>query len=266
MTIGERLEEARKRRGVSIREAAEATKIRGDYLTALEDGSFNIPLPEIYIRGFLRNYGRYLRLDAEKLLTDYEARRRGKTMPPMAVPSGSTAAAGRESMGRMEIGDETAAPVRKPIEGKAPMPAGTDAPGGAGDPRFPIDPNLLIRGGIAIGAGLLILVIVLVMINVLRQDPPPLNQELATPATQEAIPETGRLRFTARDRVGVLVIQISDNARLYSAVIPAGTTTDIVEHEGPVEVRFDKGEALIVEHNGQQLSPLPAGRGRTILR
>ena len=31
-TIGEKLEEARKRKGVSVREAAETTKIRGDYL------------------------------------------------------------------------------------------------------------------------------------------------------------------------------------------------------------------------------------------
>ena len=34
-TIGERLEEARKKRGLSLREAAEATKIRGDYLQKL---------------------------------------------------------------------------------------------------------------------------------------------------------------------------------------------------------------------------------------
>ena len=30
-TIGERLEEARKRKGISIREASEATKIRSEY-------------------------------------------------------------------------------------------------------------------------------------------------------------------------------------------------------------------------------------------
>ena len=41
-TIGERLEEARKRKGISIREAAENTKIRGDYLQKFEANTFDI--------------------------------------------------------------------------------------------------------------------------------------------------------------------------------------------------------------------------------
>ena len=41
-TIGERLEEARKKKGLSLREAAEATKIRGDYLQKFEGNQFDI--------------------------------------------------------------------------------------------------------------------------------------------------------------------------------------------------------------------------------
>ena len=55
-SIGERLEEARKKKGISIREAAEATKIRGDYLQQFENNRFDINLTEIYVRGFLRAY------------------------------------------------------------------------------------------------------------------------------------------------------------------------------------------------------------------
>ena len=36
-SIGERLEEARKRKGISLREAAEATKIRSDFLRGVFD-------------------------------------------------------------------------------------------------------------------------------------------------------------------------------------------------------------------------------------
>jgi len=36
MAIGQKLEEARNRKGISIREASESTKIRGDYLSAFE--------------------------------------------------------------------------------------------------------------------------------------------------------------------------------------------------------------------------------------
>ena len=66
-TIGERLEEARKRKGISIREAAEATKVRGDYLHKFESNQFDINLPEIYVRGFLRTYASYLKLPGDKL-------------------------------------------------------------------------------------------------------------------------------------------------------------------------------------------------------
>lgn len=73
-TIGERLLEARQRRGVSIREAAEATKVRGDYLTAMENNQFDsIPLADVYRRGFLKIYARFLRLDGERVVGDFNA-------------------------------------------------------------------------------------------------------------------------------------------------------------------------------------------------
>ncbi|NBD39296.1 MAG: helix-turn-helix domain-containing protein, partial [Verrucomicrobia bacterium] len=96
--IGERLEEGRKRKGVTIREASEATKIRGDYLMAMEDNSFDISLPQVYVRGFLKNYARYLKLDPQKVLTDYDAYQLGRTTPP----PGRTRAS-RESLGHMEL-------------------------------------------------------------------------------------------------------------------------------------------------------------------
>lgn len=57
-TIGERLEE-RKRKGISIREASESTKIRSDYLQKFESNTFEIGLPDIYVRGFLRSYAHF---------------------------------------------------------------------------------------------------------------------------------------------------------------------------------------------------------------
>src|SRR5438128_1832968 len=98
-TIGERLEEARKKKGISIREAAEATKIRGDYLQKFESNQFDIGLTEIYTRGFLRNYANYLKLPADRILNDYAALGRGEVRPRQ--PS-------REIYGRMDITVATA--------------------------------------------------------------------------------------------------------------------------------------------------------------
>src|SRR5882724_3059995 len=102
-TIGERLEEARKRKGISIREAAETTKIRGDYLQKFEANSFAIDLPPLYIRGFVRSYARFLELDPERFVSDVDAAltREGKPQRREAL--------GREALGRVEFGSEARA-------------------------------------------------------------------------------------------------------------------------------------------------------------
>src|SRR4249920_3140965 len=108
-TIGERLEEARKKKGISIREAAEATKIRGDYLQRFEGNHFDIGLTEIYTRGFLRTYANFLRLPADRILNDYAALGRGEVRPRQP---------NREGYGRMEISVATA----EDAERSAPPP------------------------------------------------------------------------------------------------------------------------------------------------
>ena len=70
MAIGQKLEEARNRKGISIREASESTKIRGDFLTSFEAGKFDLQLPEVYLRGFIRVYARFLGIDPESAVDD----------------------------------------------------------------------------------------------------------------------------------------------------------------------------------------------------
>lgn len=70
MPVGQKLEEARKRKGVSLREVSESTKIRGDYLSAIETGNYEINLPEVYLRGFVRLYSKFLGLDQDAMVAD----------------------------------------------------------------------------------------------------------------------------------------------------------------------------------------------------
>ncbi|MDR1498566.1 MAG: helix-turn-helix domain-containing protein [Puniceicoccales bacterium] len=73
-TVGEKLMEARQRRGISTQSAAEATHVRCEYLEAIENNHFDlIPLAEVYKRGFLKIYARFLRLDSVRLLEEYAA-------------------------------------------------------------------------------------------------------------------------------------------------------------------------------------------------
>jgi cytoskeleton protein RodZ len=144
-TIGERLEEARKKKGISIREAAEATKIRGEYLQKFEGNQFEIGLTDIYTRGFLRGYANYLRIPSDRLLNDYTALRGGE--PRMRQPS-------REVYGRMDLAISSAdergeaqgeAPASEPAAAHRAVPAPRREPPRR---RPPIDPALVFKGGI----------------------------------------------------------------------------------------------------------------------
>ena len=161
-TIGERLEEARKRKGISIREAAEATKIRSDYLHKFESNQFDLKLSEIYARGFLRSYAQFLQLPVEKILNDYAALGRSESKP--RTPS-------REVYGRMDVSiasadnratdsnassdspsDASAEPARRPSSlnrSSSSLPQGPS-----------ISPILIFRGGITLAAIIVIFLLI----------------------------------------------------------------------------------------------------------
>jgi cytoskeletal protein RodZ len=153
--IGERLEEARKRKGISIREAAEATKVRGDYLHKFESSQFDINLPEIYVRGFLRAYSNYLGLSGEKIVNDYNALGHGKPEPE---------GLNREIYGRMDLSVATAKDAaREPDQGSGPKEEESENPAtfkpSPGALPY-IDKALLIKGAALVAAVLAVILIV----------------------------------------------------------------------------------------------------------
>ncbi len=62
-SIGEKLSQARLQRGLTIDEAAHATKLRPDKLLALENDDYGRFPSNAYAKGFLLIYGRFLKVD-----------------------------------------------------------------------------------------------------------------------------------------------------------------------------------------------------------
>lgn len=81
--IGPALRKARLLRAKSIEEASRETRIRADYLRALEAERFDDLLGDVYVRGFLRTYSTYLGLDGDRVLAAYSDRvgPHGPTLP-----------------------------------------------------------------------------------------------------------------------------------------------------------------------------------------
>lgn len=72
-SLGEKLKTAREARALNFDQVSRETNIAGRYLEALEAEDFSGFPGEPYITGFLRNYGEYLGLDAQELLSLYRA-------------------------------------------------------------------------------------------------------------------------------------------------------------------------------------------------
>jgi hypothetical protein len=75
VSVGSTLEEARNQRGVTIEQAAAATRIRLRHLHALEASDFDSLPGPTYVRGYLRSYAAFLDLDPNRLMAGYEAER-----------------------------------------------------------------------------------------------------------------------------------------------------------------------------------------------
>lgn len=270
-TIGERLEEARKRKGISIREASEATKIRSDYLQKFESNSYELNLPGIYVRGFLRTYGQYLKLNTEKLLTDYASLGLGDPRDPRE----SRRHEPRESFGRIDLADtgkssattpasqENNASRNQPQQARSvPTSVVTGAP--SADRRQKYKTKILVGGG---ALALLLLIIVLRAILPSSSD----SRTATTSAsgnhtTATVAPENPEnvLRLIAIDNVRVKVTQQSDSKVLFDGDLVKGETRPIGRN-GKVYVTYDIGKNLQVEISGQRYKMGVDGWGRNSL-
>ncbi|MGN6484615.1 MAG: helix-turn-helix domain-containing protein [Thermomicrobiales bacterium] len=70
--FGDTLQQARARKGVTLKEAEQSTRINRQHLSALENEKFEALPPLIYQRGIVRNYAVYLDLDPAKMLALFE--------------------------------------------------------------------------------------------------------------------------------------------------------------------------------------------------
>ncbi len=88
-SVGRKLREARERLHLSVSEVAEATRIRNDYIIALEQHTINAtPLAPVYVKSYIKSLCRHYDIRADALLSDYTS----------ALPPGKTSQAGLEQI------------------------------------------------------------------------------------------------------------------------------------------------------------------------
>lgn len=250
-TLGERLEEARKRKGISIREAAEATKIRGDYLQKFEANSFDFDLPPLYIRGFMRTYAKFLELDPQRIVAEFDT----LMVDEGRAPRRET----RENYGRVEFGGSEsgeAAPIRS---------------SGGGNGLDPVMLKYLIYGGGAV----VLLLIILIVVNIFSggserpaapkppttatdQTAPAAPAKQATLAEQNAVAQT--VTITAVDVTRVKIVREADESIVFDGTLARGESRSF-RKVGVFRITVEDRTKLRMEVNGRamEIPPFPSG-------
>jgi transcriptional regulator with XRE-family HTH domain len=81
--LGDALVEARRARGLSLRDVERDTRISTKYLQALEEGRLEVLPAPVYARAFMRTYAQYLGLDAARLVQQLPGARPEPELPPL---------------------------------------------------------------------------------------------------------------------------------------------------------------------------------------
>ncbi len=254
MTLGEKFQEARNKQGISIREAAEETKIREDYLNSIEDNSLDIPLPEVYVRGFVKNYARYLKLDKEKIITDFDAlfRMKGK----------QGGVEDKESLGRLTLPEnelDKNTPIEKPQKEPEPVTQDNDE-----------NKTLYIKIFVISAIVALFVVIVIFVISMFSKDKPEINPELNNTNNLTSQTDGGEamsseeISLVAIDDVTVIVTQLVDKKSLFSRRLAKGEQIMITK-TGPIEISYSVGKNLVVTKNGKKFKMAKSGHGINVL-
>ena len=261
-TIGERLEEARKKKGISIREAAEATKIRGEYLQKFEGNQFDIGLTDIYTRGFLRGYANFLRIPADRILNDFTALRGGE--PRLRQPS-------REVYGRMDLAISTAdergdgqAEASATEPGQRPHQARFQRPG-ENLPKAPaIDPALVFKGGIALVFIILLLAAFWIIKSLAGSGPAPTPARSSAPATSEISEAPAAAATTvsivALEPVKIKVVRKSDGVELFQGPLQSGEHREYANV--PIYLTASDLSAVEIEYKGRRYPTGHSGHDR----
>ncbi|MDR2769680.1 MAG: helix-turn-helix domain-containing protein [Puniceicoccales bacterium] len=245
-TIGERLQQARQRLGLSIEDIAEKLNIRKDVLLKFESNEFDVKLPPVYRKGFFKAYVKLLKLNVPTLLADYEE-------IAGEIPHGSGF-----SLGQLKLdGPKNISSDNKPEI--------TELEPGENAAKY-VRPILQFVHFRLLIIGIVIALIALTgslyfhytkkhattSVHATAQDTLPIQNTVASEST---------VILTALDTVQVFVRQESDRRRLF-----AGTLNKNEHHTltklGPIQISYSEGKFLLIEQtNGLQIKPQKEGRG-----
>lgn len=230
--LGAKLKAAREAMQLSLRDVADATRLRINVLEKMEDGSFDYDLQEVYKRGFLRIYAAFLKLNVDDIMREY-----------------NTAVAMRSESGRRRLVVESEPEQETKFEDASEAQSQQDNPD--------MTARYIKLGGALVLVILVIVVVVLVVSSLTSgaQQAPvaeaPVSDVSAAQMNADASEQT--LLIHAYDDVYVSVAKNANVSNvLFAGTMKAGTTKSF-ELTEPLQIRVtDAGKVKFVR-NGKTI-------------
>ncbi|HSB51508.1 MAG TPA: RodZ domain-containing protein [Dissulfurispiraceae bacterium] len=239
------LKKRREEVGLSIETAANATKIKKSFLSAIEDEDFARLPANVYTKGYIRQYAQFLDVPAEEIVAAYEQFIREKGKGP-----------GKEA----EAGDL----IEKQLVTASRVPSLN-----------------LSKRALLVVTFLISLVGVYLALPPQREVPPtveppkaevtqaaPAEQSPASPAQEGPLPaavedrrsESHTLRIVATDKVWVQVV-IDGNEKREALLHPGDKVT--YEAEESLVLKIGNAGGVVLTYNGRELEP-PGTKGEVV--
>jgi len=95
--LGEKLRQAREKRGLTVEQIQKQTLMHSTVITALEDGKCDDILTPTYVKSFLKKYASFLGLDAKEILNEYSVLSSNNQAAPKITIDTSKPAAQKQS-------------------------------------------------------------------------------------------------------------------------------------------------------------------------
>ncbi|MDR2200860.1 MAG: helix-turn-helix domain-containing protein [Puniceicoccales bacterium] len=241
--IGVIFSETRQKKGFSLDEVAEALRIRREYIEAMEDGSFNFNLPNIYKRGFYKSYVNFLGLDEEEMMGKCPIR------PFETLES---------SQKRREMVSQVAKKAQMVNHDHIKTSFDDDLDNVSSpsvSPDEPMNRMMMFKvSGVVLGSILLLFFILYGIFSYLG--------DTGRKGTAEDVREFIEKKVVIRSsgEVKVMVRDGEDKSKIFSGVLKKGDEK-MVSYKKPIQIYFNRGESLVIEmDNGEHLHP-DSGRG-----
>jgi len=253
--LGQQLQEARSRLGYSIKDVSDVIHIRPEYLSEIEENTFNIPLPTVYIRGFVRLYSKFLKIDPDAMVESFNKRN-------AQLEFSSEVDADREKLKKTRSLGQFTLPGAENRDETIERSGGTRIFERYRHYDDESRPPWFYVAGIGVIVILVFAAVFAIKITFFPSQPKTASETAVSESTMtqpnssvsntsvgvESLKEE-LIGLVAKAPVYIYVTQTKDNEILYSGRLESGERKTLIR-DGEIAIACDKAENLIVEKGG----------------